>query len=52
MNGYSEIEREKVSLINATCDSLERLENDKNETLYFEHNQVRQLVFQQALQEL
>nr|YP_009535676.1 ATP synthase CF0 subunit I [Apostasia shenzhenica]AYJ83692.1 ATP synthase CF0 subunit I [Apostasia shenzhenica]QGW13111.1 ATP synthase CF0 subunit I [Apostasia shenzhenica] len=54
MNGYSEIEREKVSLINATCDNLERLENYKNETLYFEQqrtiNQVRQQVFQQALQ--
>nr|BBB03173.1 ATP synthase CF0 B chain [Neuwiedia zollingeri var. singapureana] len=54
MNGYSEIEREKVNLINATCDSLERLDNYKNETLYFEQqraiNQVRQQVFQQALQ--
>nr|YP_009864227.1 ATP synthase CF0 B chain subunit I [Philesia magellanica]YP_010898522.1 ATP synthase CF0 B subunit subunit I [Ripogonum album]YP_010898606.1 ATP synthase CF0 B subunit subunit I [Ripogonum brevifolium]YP_010898690.1 ATP synthase CF0 B subunit subunit I [Ripogonum discolor]YP_010898774.1 ATP synthase CF0 B subunit subunit I [Ripogonum elseyanum]YP_010898858.1 ATP synthase CF0 B subunit subunit I [Ripogonum fawcettianum]QKE32222.1 ATP synthase CF0 B chain subunit I [Philesia magellanica]WHM len=54
MNGYSEIEREKVNLINATCDSLERLENYKNETLHFEQqraiNQVRQRVFQQALQ--
>nr|YP_009141849.1 ATP synthase CF0 B chain subunit I [Xerophyllum tenax]AIW56403.1 ATP synthase CF0 B chain subunit I [Xerophyllum tenax] len=53
-NGYSEIEREKVNLINATCDSLERLENFKNETLHFEQqraiNQVRQRVFQQALQ--
>ncbi|KAH0446819.1 hypothetical protein IEQ34_024350 [Dendrobium chrysotoxum] len=35
-NGYFEIEREKVNLINATCNSLERLENDKNETLFFE----------------
>nr|YP_010047156.1 ATP synthase CF0 B subunit [Aletris megalantha]QPJ79820.1 ATP synthase CF0 B subunit [Aletris megalantha] len=54
MNGYSEIEREKENLINATCDSLERLENYKNETLYFEQekaiNQVRHRVFQQALQ--
>nr|YP_010914106.1 ATP synthase CF0 subunit I [Tillandsia rauhii]WIL90383.1 ATP synthase CF0 subunit I [Tillandsia rauhii] len=54
MNGYSEIEREKENLIKATCDSLERLENYKNETLYFEQqraiNQVRQRVFQQALQ--
>nr|YP_009704364.1 ATP synthase CF0 subunit I [Pontederia cordata]YP_010374894.1 ATP synthase CF0 subunit I [Pontederia elata]YP_010374980.1 ATP synthase CF0 subunit I [Pontederia hastata]YP_010375152.1 ATP synthase CF0 subunit I [Pontederia plantaginea]YP_010375238.1 ATP synthase CF0 subunit I [Pontederia vaginalis]YP_010375324.1 ATP synthase CF0 subunit I [Pontederia valida]YP_010375410.1 ATP synthase CF0 subunit I [Pontederia africana]QXU59362.1 ATP synthase CF0 subunit I [Pontederia sp. AU63]QEO33856.1 len=53
-NGYSEIEREKVNLINATCDSLEQLENFKNETLHFEQqraiNQVRQRVFQQALQ--
>nr|YP_009093786.1 ATP synthase CF0 B subunit [Luzuriaga radicans]AIT15978.1 ATP synthase CF0 B subunit [Luzuriaga radicans] len=54
MNGYSEIEREKENLINATCDSLERLKNYKNETLRFEQqraiNQVRQRVFQQALQ--
>nr|YP_010877524.1 ATP synthase CF0 subunit I [Hechtia mooreana]WHE19320.1 ATP synthase CF0 subunit I [Hechtia mooreana] len=54
MNGYSEIEREKENLIKATCDSLERLENFKNETLHFEQqraiNQVRQRVFQQALQ--
>nr|AEX93668.1 ATP synthase CF0 B chain [Scadoxus cinnabarinus] len=54
MNGYSEIEREKVNLINATSYSLEQLENYKNETLHFEQqraiNQVRQQVFQQALQ--
>nr|YP_011021366.1 ATP synthase CF0 subunit I [Navia igneosicola]WQM21220.1 ATP synthase CF0 subunit I [Navia igneosicola] len=54
MNGYSEIEREKANLIKATYDSLERLENYKNETLHFEQqraiNQVRQRVFQQALQ--
>nr|YP_009940372.1 ATP synthase CF0 subunit I [Roscoea alpina]QNZ89291.1 ATP synthase CF0 subunit I [Roscoea alpina] len=54
MNGYSEIEREKVNLINATSDSLEQLENYKNETLRFEQekaiNRVRQRVFQQALQ--
>nr|AEX93674.1 ATP synthase CF0 B chain [Asphodeline damascena] len=54
MNGYSEIEREKVNLINATSYSLEQLENYKNETLQFEQqraiNQVRQQVFQQALQ--
>nr|YP_010953169.1 ATP synthase CF0 subunit I [Amorphophallus krausei]WMQ76078.1 ATP synthase CF0 subunit I [Amorphophallus krausei]WMQ76163.1 ATP synthase CF0 subunit I [Amorphophallus krausei] len=54
VNGYSGIEREKENLINATCDSLERLENYKNETLFFEQqraiNQVRQRVFQQALQ--
>nr|YP_009861190.1 ATP synthase CF0 B subunit [Orontium aquaticum]QIU82880.1 ATP synthase CF0 B subunit [Orontium aquaticum] len=54
VNGYSEIEREKVNLINATCESLERLENYKNETLQFEQqraiNQVRQRVFEQALQ--
>lgn len=54
VNGYSEIEREKVNLINATFDSLEQLENYKNETLRFEQqraiNQVRQQIFQQALQ--
>nr|YP_010690576.1 CF0 subunit I [Cartonema parviflorum]WBU14286.1 CF0 subunit I [Cartonema parviflorum] len=54
MNGYSEIERERENLINATSDSLERLENYKNETLHFEQQraitQVRQRVFQQALQ--
>nr|YP_010136586.1 CF0 subunit I [Musa lolodensis]QBE86216.1 ATP synthase CF0 B subunit [Musa beccarii]WCA44885.1 ATP synthase CF0 subunit I [Musa textilis]QWM96625.1 CF0 subunit I [Musa lolodensis]WCA44973.1 ATP synthase CF0 subunit I [Musa textilis]WCA45061.1 ATP synthase CF0 subunit I [Musa textilis] len=53
MNGYSEIEREKQNLINATSNSLEQLENYKNETLQFEQqraiNQVRQRVFQQAL---
>ena len=36
MNGYSEIEREKANLINATSISLEQLEKSKNETLYFE----------------
>nr|QBB73178.1 ATP synthase CF0 B subunit [Goodyera schlechtendaliana]URF19764.1 ATP synthase CF0 subunit I [Goodyera schlechtendaliana] len=53
-NGYSEIEREKVNLINATFDSLKQLENFQNETLFFEQqraiHQVRQQVFQQALQ--
>ena len=54
VNGYSEIEREKGNLINATSISLEQLEKSKNETLYFEKqramNQVRQRVFQQAVQ--
>ncbi|KAF7052271.1 hypothetical protein CFC21_060390 [Triticum aestivum] len=54
MNGYSEIEREKANLINATSISLEQLEKSKNEALYFEKqramNQVRQRVFQQAVQ--
>nr|YP_009387378.1 ATP synthase CF0 subunit I [Arthraxon microphyllus]ARS87866.1 ATP synthase CF0 subunit I [Arthraxon microphyllus] len=54
MNGYSEIEREKENLINATSISLEQLEKSKNETLYFEKqramNQVRQRIFQQAVQ--
>nr|QQY86698.1 ATP synthase CF0 subunit I [Jatropha curcas] len=54
MNGYSEIEREKSNLINSTSKTLEQLENYKNETIHFEQqrtiNQVRQRVFQQALQ--
>nr|YP_010287029.1 ATP synthase CF0 subunit I [Hydrocharis chevalieri]UKT61093.1 ATP synthase CF0 subunit I [Hydrocharis chevalieri] len=54
VNGYSGIEREKANLINATSDSLEGLENYKNERLRFEQegaiNQVRQRVFQQALE--
>nr|YP_009751808.1 CF0 subunit I [Indofevillea khasiana]QIT04541.1 CF0 subunit I [Indofevillea khasiana]QJS52334.1 ATP synthase CF0 subunit I [Indofevillea khasiana] len=54
VNGYSEIEREKLNLINSTYKSLEQLENYKNETIRFEQqraiNQVRQQVFQQALQ--
>nr|YP_001294084.1 ATP synthase CF0 B subunit [Chloranthus spicatus]YP_009525087.1 ATP synthase CF0 subunit I [Chloranthus erectus]A6MMA8.1 RecName: Full=ATP synthase subunit b, chloroplastic; AltName: Full=ATP synthase F(0) sector subunit b; AltName: Full=ATPase subunit I [Chloranthus spicatus]ABQ43246.1 ATP synthase CF0 subunit I [Chloranthus spicatus]AXR93261.1 ATP synthase CF0 subunit I [Chloranthus erectus]AXR93346.1 ATP synthase CF0 subunit I [Chloranthus erectus]AXR93431.1 ATP synthase CF0 subunit I [ len=54
VNGYSEIERERVNLINATYENLERLEIYKNETIHFEQqraiNQVRQRVFQQALQ--
>nr|YP_010502132.1 ATP synthase CF0 subunit I [Cordia dichotoma]YP_010982876.1 CF0 subunit I [Cordia sinensis]UXC96344.1 ATP synthase CF0 subunit I [Cordia dichotoma]WIL97033.1 ATPase subunit I [Cordia dichotoma]WOH22102.1 CF0 subunit I [Cordia sinensis] len=54
VNGYSEIEREKWNLINSTYKTLEQLENFKNETIQFEQqraiNQVRQRVFQQALQ--
>ncbi|KAK9659939.1 hypothetical protein RND81_O296900 [Saponaria officinalis] len=54
VNGYSEIEREKMNLINLTYKTLEQLENFKNETIRFEQqraiNQVRQQVFQQALQ--
>nr|UPQ44219.1 ATP synthase CF0 B subunit [Solanaceae sp. YYL-2022] len=53
VNGYSEIEREKLNLINSTYNTLEQLENYKNETIQFEQqraiNQVRQRVFQQAL---
>nr|YP_009942338.1 ATP synthase CF0 subunit I [Tropaeolum pentaphyllum]QOC71507.1 ATP synthase CF0 subunit I [Tropaeolum pentaphyllum] len=53
VNGYSEIEREKFTLINSTYKILEQLENYKNETIHFEQqraiNQVRQQVFQQAL---
>nr|YP_009365646.1 ATP systhase CF0 B subunit [Digitalis lanata]ARJ61185.1 ATP systhase CF0 B subunit [Digitalis lanata] len=54
VNGYSEIEREKWNLINSTYKTLEQLDNYKNETIQFEQqraiNQVRQRVFQQALQ--
>nr|UNY38073.1 ATP synthase CF0 subunit I [Oreocnide pedunculata]UNY38325.1 ATP synthase CF0 subunit I [Oreocnide pedunculata]UNY38408.1 ATP synthase CF0 subunit I [Oreocnide pedunculata]UNY38493.1 ATP synthase CF0 subunit I [Oreocnide pedunculata] len=54
VNGYSEIEREKLNLINSTSKTLEQLENYKNETIHFEQqraiNQVRQRVLQQALQ--
>nr|QIQ26351.1 ATP synthase CF0 B subunit [Dendropanax nutans] len=53
-NGYDEIEREKWNFINSTYNTLEQLENYKNETIHFEQqraiNQVRQQVFQQALQ--
>nr|YP_009947800.1 ATP synthase CF0 subunit I [Cerbera manghas]QOH92337.1 ATP synthase CF0 subunit I [Cerbera manghas]UOF70067.1 ATP synthase CF0 subunit I [Cerbera manghas] len=53
VNGYSEIERKKLNLINSTSKTLEQLENYKNETIQFEQqraiNQVRQRVFQQAL---
>lgn len=54
VNGYSDIEREKLNLINSTYKTLEQLEIYKNETIRFEQqraiNQVRQRVFQQALQ--
>nr|YP_009898995.1 ATPase I subunit [Mostacillastrum orbignyanum]QKK45802.1 ATPase I subunit [Mostacillastrum orbignyanum] len=54
VNGYSEIEREKVNLINSTYRTLKQLENYKNETILFEQqrtiNQVRERIFQQALQ--
>ena len=54
VNGYSEIERENVNLINSTSRTLKQLENYKNETILFEQqrtiNQVRERVFQQALQ--
>nr|YP_009338494.1 ATP synthase CF0 subunit I [Bupleurum latissimum]ANK36589.1 ATP synthase CF0 subunit I [Bupleurum latissimum] len=54
VNGYSEIEREKLNFLNYTAKALKQLENYKNETILFEQqkalNQVRQRVFQQALQ--
>nr|YP_009141788.1 ATP synthase CF0 subunit I [Vicia sativa]AIL56313.1 ATP synthase CF0 subunit I [Vicia sativa]AMM06301.1 ATP synthase CF0 subunit I [Vicia sativa] len=54
VNGYSEIEREKLNLINSIYTTLEQFENYKNETILFEQqrviNQVQQRVLQQALQ--
>uniref|UniRef100_UPI0030FEB271 CF0 subunit I n=1 Tax=Dactylicapnos roylei TaxID=3059647 RepID=UPI0030FEB271 len=54
VNEYSEIERTKLTLINSTSKNLEQLENSNNQTIQFEQeraiNQVRQRVFQQALQ--
>lgn len=54
VNGYSEIEREKLNLIDSTYRTLKQLENYKNETILFEQqrtiNQVRERVFRQALQ--
>ncbi|XP_050897958.1 ATP synthase subunit b, chloroplastic-like [Lathyrus oleraceus] len=54
VNGYAEIEREKLNLINSIYTSLEQFENDKNKTIHFEQqraiNQVQQSVLQQALQ--
>nr|AKT94725.1 ATP synthase CF0 B subunit [Brunonia australis] len=54
VNGYSEIERKKSTLIDSTSKTLEQLENSKNESLIFEQekaiNQVQQRVLQQALQ--
>nr|YP_010378992.1 ATP synthase CF0 subunit I [Astragalus americanus]UCS39980.1 ATP synthase CF0 subunit I [Astragalus americanus] len=54
VNGYSEIEREKLNLINSINTTLEQLENYKNETVQFEQqkaiHQVQQRVLQQALQ--
>nr|WCP18750.1 ATP synthase CF0 subunit I [Angelica tsinlingensis] len=54
VNGYSEIERERINFINSTSKTLKQLEKYKNETIHFEQqraiNQVRQRVFQQALQ--
>nr|YP_010378840.1 ATP synthase CF0 subunit I [Astragalus agnicidus]UCS39676.1 ATP synthase CF0 subunit I [Astragalus agnicidus] len=54
VNGYSEIERKKLNLINSINTTLEQLENYKNETIQFEQqkaiHQVQQRVLQQALQ--
>nr|AEX37294.1 ATP synthase CF0 subunit I [Arbutus unedo] len=54
VNGYSMIELKVLNLMNSTSKTLEQLENNKNETIHFEQqraiNQIRQRVFQQALQ--
>nr|YP_009109861.1 ATP synthase CF0 subunit I [Trifolium glanduliferum]YP_009109936.1 ATP synthase CF0 subunit I [Trifolium strictum]AIJ27901.1 ATP synthase CF0 subunit I [Trifolium glanduliferum]AIJ28403.1 ATP synthase CF0 subunit I [Trifolium strictum] len=54
VNGYSEIERDKLNLINSIYTTLKQFENYKNETIHFEQqraiNQVQQRVLQQALQ--
>nr|AVY52542.1 AtpF [Chimaphila japonica] len=54
VNGYLEIERIILDLMTSTSKTLEQLENNKNDTIHFEQqraiNQVRQRVFQQALQ--
>nr|YP_009670874.1 ATP synthase CF0 subunit I [Passiflora contracta]QCX30192.1 ATP synthase CF0 subunit I [Passiflora contracta] len=54
VNEYSEMEREKLQLINLTYKTLEQSENSKNETILVEQqkaiNQVQQRVFKQALQ--
>nr|YP_010717682.1 ATP synthase CF0 subunit I [Orobanche pycnostachya]WDQ41933.1 ATP synthase CF0 subunit I [Orobanche pycnostachya] len=54
LNGYFEIERKKLNLVNSTYKTLEQLENYKNEKIKFEQqraiNQVKQRVLQQALQ--
>nr|YP_001531206.1 ATP synthase CF0 B subunit [Cuscuta obtusiflora]A8W3H6.1 RecName: Full=ATP synthase subunit b, chloroplastic; AltName: Full=ATP synthase F(0) sector subunit b; AltName: Full=ATPase subunit I [Cuscuta obtusiflora]ABW20551.1 ATP synthase CF0 subunit I [Cuscuta obtusiflora] len=54
VTGYSEIEHEKLNLINSTYKTLERLEKKKKETCSFEQqqafNDVRQWVLQQTLQ--
>nr|YP_009309761.1 ATP synthase CF0 subunit I [Orobanche densiflora]ALJ02216.1 ATP synthase CF0 subunit I [Orobanche densiflora] len=54
LNGYFEIERNKLNLFNSTYKTLKQLENYKKETIKFEQqkaiNQIKQRVLQQALQ--
>nr|YP_010760309.1 ATP synthase CF0 subunit I [Cuscuta pacifica]WEY30304.1 ATP synthase CF0 subunit I [Cuscuta pacifica] len=54
VTGYSEIEKERLNLINSTYKTLEQLERKKKETCSFEQqraiNNVRQWVLQQTLQ--
>nr|ANI87077.1 CF0 subunit I [Oenothera picensis subsp. picensis] len=52
--GYLGIDEQRHESINSTYKTLEQLENNKNESIHFEQqraiNQVRQQIFQQALQ--
>nr|YP_010892154.1 ATP synthase CF0 B subunit [Ludwigia hyssopifolia]WJO89850.1 ATP synthase CF0 B subunit [Ludwigia hyssopifolia] len=53
-SGYYEIDQERLNWISSSYKTLEQQENSKNETIHFEQqraiNQVRQRIFQQALQ--
>lgn len=40
VNGYSEIKREKLNLINSIYTTLEQLENYKNEAIDFEQQKI------------
>jgi F-type H+-transporting ATPase subunit b len=54
MNEYSDLERQKQNIIKKGYNKLERVKNNKKETLCFEQeraiNQVRQRILQQAFQ--
>lgn len=54
VNGYYEIKRENLNLVNLTYKTLKQLENFKNETIKFKRqrtiDRIQQQVFQQALQ--
>uniref|UniRef100_A0A3Q7EV62 ATP synthase subunit b, chloroplastic n=1 Tax=Solanum lycopersicum TaxID=4081 RepID=A0A3Q7EV62_SOLLC len=56
VNGYSQIEREKLNLINSTYKTLEQLEYYKNEMIQFEEqsaiNQIQQLFYNKLYEEL
>ncbi|KAI3454844.1 hypothetical protein Pfo_011507 [Paulownia fortunei] len=49
VNGYSEIEREKMNLINSTYKTLQQLENYKNETIQFEQQRAINQLFDNEL---
>ncbi|CAH9120677.1 unnamed protein product [Cuscuta europaea] len=40
LNGYSEIKRENLNLLNSTSNILEQFENDKNETILFDRKEL------------